>query len=351
MVARFAHGVPSCDTNWPRKYREPASLPRCEMSLSLPRAFPLRVLRAVRRIALLALVSTPAFAACPSTPASLRAHVEAGLDAFEEFDWELVAQELAVARAEADCLKSPASTVDAARLHLLVGLEATRTKDSKVATAAFRSLLAADPAFQLPEELGAQGGAAWGYLEAARVLGAGGSTEMADSDWIVDGVGGKKGLPKERAALVQRAGAPAEPRSWYLTGATWPDELGTFVAKPTTTPVAMTSSPRSSEPAAARPRELESVAQPLDVTVAAKNEDQAVVRKGLSPSGRLAVAALGTAIGSGAAFATGYYTYDSYTDGASTSLAAVNHGAIIAGYTLLAASGGLAVGAVIQGRW
>lgn len=189
-------------------------------------------------LAILFLLGLPARAACPASTTDLRAAIDQGVEAYESWDWEHFGLAVADVDALLGCLAEPLSPKDAAQVHLFGALQAGVKKDEARATVAFQSLLALDPAFELPQSLGSPGSLLRRAYEAARAADVGESVRLHDEGWIVDGQPAARRLPLSRPALVQRLGDDGL-QTWVVSGQPLPDPLELATARPAPRPAVL----------------------------------------------------------------------------------------------------------------
>lgn len=170
----------------------------------------------------LLLTSAPASAVCPASASALRADVEAAIAAYSEWQWEEFALREAAARKELSCVQEIVSPAQASRVHLLTAVAAFRANNEPLMVAAFRGVLAHDPAREPGADFAAPGSSIREAFEQARASGPGLNTGIQrEGSWYVDGRPAGGQLPTQRTALVQLA-AEGAVRSWYLDGESLP---------------------------------------------------------------------------------------------------------------------------------
>ncbi len=187
------------------------------------------VLFAEWALALLSLL--PAQAACPSSIPDLRAGIDAGIAAYQAWEWDRFGLARADVAAMLGCLDGPLAPEDAAQIHLFVALQAGVDKDEARATEAFRALLAVNAGYVLPEDLAAPGSLLRRAFEAAAVAEPLVTRKLPGGGWIVDGQSGARALPLSRPALVQKE-LEAQLHTWMVAGEPLPDDLSAALVRP-----------------------------------------------------------------------------------------------------------------------
>lgn len=163
-------------------------------------------------------------AVCPADADLVGEHVDAAVQAYEDWEWDSFAAGVAQVNEELACLEEIASPTLVARVHLLAALYGARYQKPDLARDAFRGLLSLDPYYEPSIELAAPGSALRQAYDAAGQAGPGDVLPLPDGSWYVDGLPDPVGYPVQRAALVQQDGQKRV-RSWYLLGGDVPPEL------------------------------------------------------------------------------------------------------------------------------
>lgn len=176
-------------------------------------------------VSLALLLASPAFTC---TPPSMDAAATRALAAYERLDEDGLRAEAEALRSEVECLSAPPTPAQAARVHLVVAIDAWLQGDREAAVAAFRGALAAEPGFALDPALVPSGNELHELVARARQDGPGALTDLAPGLTVsVDGHPGQDAVPIERSALVQ---APAG--SWYVDRGHLPAGLQAFLPPP-----------------------------------------------------------------------------------------------------------------------
>jgi hypothetical protein len=195
---------------------------------------------------LLLLASGPGHAACPASTAALSADLATAETAHLAWAWEEFDAAVAAVRLDLGCLAEPIATPEVATVHRLFALAGARARDEAGAVAAFRGLLAVDPAWAPDLELAPQGSLLRQAWEQARGSLGDRVRPLPAGAWIVDGEAGATVLPTARAALVQLDDGTLH--SWYLDGRDLPPDLEERLRPP---PIVRTTEPRPGHPSRA----------------------------------------------------------------------------------------------------
>lgn len=164
----------------------------------------------MRRLALVVLagLARPAWAACPASPAALRAEMDGAYASYAAFDLSGFSVRAVEVDAELGCLNGALDPETAARAHLVAALRAWVAKDPVQMLSSFRGMLAADPAYTLSPDIAPQGSRVRTVYEEARTAGGGAIRPVAVGPGVVLTVDGRRGLdalPADRASVVQVA--------------------------------------------------------------------------------------------------------------------------------------------------
>lgn len=265
-----------------------------------------------------------AVGACPAAPADLSRTIDHALQSWVSVQADAFLEDAAALRADVGCLSAPLLPEDAARLHLVLGLQAWRTRDEPRVIAALRGVRAASPAFVLSEEVAPLGGTLRDLYAKAERLGPGAEVQVWLLEVNVDGVVRAGVVPSERAALVFWWDGGGVGHARYLEGGESVEALMDALPPPlpalSAVPVPLATHARTSRWLAG--------AAAVGVAAGAGSLTAAAALKGSFESAREA-----QDDASGQAF----YTSNRVTG--------------VTGYTLVAASGGLLLTAAIVGRW
>ncbi len=150
---------------------------------------------------LLALL-TPLRAACPASAWDLSARADRAVAAYERLEVERFQAEALELSLELPCLAEPASPEAAARVHLVVALNAWTQRDEDRVHEALRGLLSLQPDYQPGVSLAPEGSGLAAAFERAREAGPGSSASIPGLPLVVDGHP-RAPLPTDRAAVVQ----------------------------------------------------------------------------------------------------------------------------------------------------
>lgn len=151
------------------------------------------------------LLASLALAACPATPASVVEHDVAALAAFGDLDKAGVASARSALLADLECLSAPLSPAEAARVHRVEAMARFVGGNREGAVTAWRSAVAAEPAWAFPDSLAPAGNPFRVAFETARTLGPGASVDVGVPSGVVLLVDGTSAgaRPTERPAVVQ----------------------------------------------------------------------------------------------------------------------------------------------------
>lgn len=283
---------------------------------------------------LLALVwSAPAVAVCPSRSADLQRPINEAQAAFASMDGRSFERASGVADEALSCLGEPISPASAASVHRHEALAAFVHDDPARARAAFRSALALQPSYRLPEDIAPAGNPLAKLYEEARALGPGPDEPIWPSPgttMLVDGATASA-LPSDRPVIVQiLSGDGAVLSTSYLrVGGALP--AGLLTSAPTSSVVVANSS-------------ISSVPGVSDLPP----------RKSARP---LLIGAAGAAAGAAGLYALSAVTQARYKeegavpDASLDGLVTLNHRAVIAAGGLGAVGVGLGVVGVIRLSW
>ncbi len=141
---------------------------------------------------LLALLLAPsaASAACPADLGELARQVDQALEAYATMDTDLFFSAQRSAREAVGCLEELAEPAQVAPFHGVEGLAAFLMEDDEATVASFRSALAADPSWSLPESVAPPGSLLEEPLQRAAELGTGPTHPLLGSSGfhlVVDG--------------------------------------------------------------------------------------------------------------------------------------------------------------------
>ncbi len=305
----------------------------------------------MRRLALVVLagLAHPAWAACPASPATLRAEMDSAYASYAAFDLAGFSVRAAEVDAELGCLNGALDPETAARAHLVAALRAWVAKDPVQMLSSFRGMVAADPAYTLSPDIAPQGSRVRTVYEEARTAGGGAIRPVAVGPGValtVDGRRGLDALPAERASVVQVAPQGGPVQSWYVTGEVFPSDLLATVAGPAPT-VAGAPAPL--------PATLTPDPTPSPETTLPTAAMTATAPRTRHPSRSLLVAGAATGIASATSLLLAANARDAYFE---NDLAADEPGQYagnrafgFVGYGLGVAAVGLGVTAVVVGKW
>lgn len=269
-------------------------------------------------LALALLLTLPAQAACPSSISELHAGIDAGIAAYEAWEWDRFGLARADVAAIVGCLSEPLAVADAERVHLFTALQAGVDKDEGRATEAFRALLAA-PGSLLQRA-----------FDAAKVPEPLDQRRLPKGGWIVDGQAGARALPLSRPAIVQKQ-AESGLSTWMVAGEPLPDDLS----------LALAQKPKGSSGSA--PKQA-GAAPAADAGTDEGEGRRRAVRLGLAGGGALALSAASFALTYSTSMAHGEAT--TYDEEARTTR--LNHAFFVGGAASGAVGLGLGVGATIS---
>lgn len=281
-------------------------------------------------LALALLLTLPAQAACPSSISELHAGIDAGIAAYEAWEWDRFGLARADVAAIVGCLSEPLAVADAERVHLFTALQAGVDKDEGRATEAFRALLAVNVGYTLPEGLAAPGSLLQRAFDAAKVPEPLDQRRLPKGGWIVDGQAGARALPLSRPAIVQKQ-AESGLSTWMVAGEPLPDDLS----------LALAQKPKGSSGSA--PKQA-GAAPAADAGTDEGEGRRRAVRLGLAGGGALALSAASFALTYSTSMAHGEAT--TYDEEARTTR--LNHAFFVGGAASGAVGLGLGVGATIS---
>lgn len=301
-------------------------------------------------------------AACPATRASLGAQIDAGLAAYDDFEWATFAQRVADVSTDLPCLSQRLSPEEAARVHLFLALSAARAKLEPETVASLRGLLAAAPDFQLKEDWAPPGSLLRRALDTARAAPPLPTQPLRDEGWVLDGHDGLRALPTGRAMILQRLVGNQVSQSWYLTGGDLPKEVAEHIGAPpeatppvektpevATAPVLTAPLPAATPAPAATPPPLAAPVSP-GTSTATKSSP----KKKHTSSWMMGAAGL-SAVGTGVSLAMASSIYNQYVDTTDEQVysraVSANHAAVISGGALGVATATLAVSALVVWKW
>jgi len=203
-------------------------------------------------LTLTVLLAGAAHADCPADSGTLLQDVDRAVEAYEDWAWERFESELATVQEDMGCLAEVISASAAARIHLLLALDAGRRQDAHGAETAFRGLLAVDPTFSLSTELAAPGSLLHRAFMAAKAAAPSDTRSMTERACFVDGTPGATEVPTERTAIVQLLEPGEGFSSWCLMGGPFPPSLETeLLVEPATSVASVLSDGESSATAGA----------------------------------------------------------------------------------------------------
>jgi len=288
----------------------------------------------------------PAQAICPAGADVLRADVQAAAKAYDDWAWEDFDAGMAAVRQELGCLTEVVPSADVEAVYHLFALAGARRQDAGSAEAAFRGVLTLEPGYEPALALAAQGSLLRGAWERAVEAGPGPVRPLPAGAWFVDGHAGVRELPVERAALVQHLESSGRLRSWYLDGGGLPPDMEGLLASPvaaapgppTPAPPAPAPVVPAASPSAALP------ASPRPASTPGGHPSRALLLSGLASA---AVGVGGLIVGE-ACQAT---MMDAQKEARAEKYYHYGLASTFGGWALTATGGGLALGAVIKGRW
>lgn len=278
--------------------------------------------------------SAPALAVCPSRSADLQRPINEAQAAFASMDGGGFSRASGVADEALACLSEPISPASAASVHRHEALVAFVRDDPARARAAFRSALALQPSYRLPEDIAPAGNPLARLYEEARALGPGPDEAIWPSPgttMLVDGATAAS-LPSDRPVIVQiLSGDGAVLSTSYLrVGGALPEGL-------------MTSPP---DPRLA--------VVPIPVPPGSGVSDTPPPPKPAKP---LLIGAAGAAAGAAGLYALSAVTQQRYKqegavpDASLDRLVSLNHGAVLSAAGVCAVGVGLGVVGVIRLSW
>lgn len=282
---------------------------------------------------LLALAGLPsALAACPSRSADLVRPINEAQAAFASMDGEAMNRASSAAETALACLSEPISPATAAAVHRHEALIAFLHDDPARARAAFRSALALQPSYRLPEDIAPPGNPLAALYDEARALGPGPEEPAwpeAGTTLLVDGATATA-VPSDRPVILQiLSGDGAVLSTSYLrVGANFPPGLASSPPVPGVATVTQRPISEAPPPPPPQPR-----------------------------AGPVLVGAAGSLVGAGALFAVSAITERRYKeegavpDGDLDGLVQLNHGVTLAAGGLGAVGLGLGVVGVVRLSW
>ena len=179
------------------------------------------------------LLGPVAQAGCPSTPLELQQLIDQALLSYESWEWEAFAHARDAVDSAAICAADPLDALAASRVHLIHALAAGVNKDEGAATAHFRSLLATDPSFVLPDSLAAPGSLLQRAFEAARTAEPGETDRVHATELWVDGERARR-VPVDRPFVAQASGEMGL-QTWLVSAQPLPDDLQLALGAPVPT--------------------------------------------------------------------------------------------------------------------
>jgi hypothetical protein len=143
-----------------------------------------------------------AIAACPATPPDVDTLTGRVVMAWRDWAWEAFDARVAELRTSIPCVGAVLTAAQARDVHLALALDGARRKDEPAATDALRGLLAVDPTWTLPEDLGVRGSLLDHAWTAAREASGTATGSLPGRGWFVDGAPARR-LPTDRSVVLQ----------------------------------------------------------------------------------------------------------------------------------------------------
>lgn len=186
--------------------------------------------RVVLLVLSMLLLDLNAEAACPSTPLELQQLIDQALLSYESWEWESFARACEALDAAAICAADPLDVLSVSRVHLVHALAAGVTKDEGTATAHFRSLLATDPTYVLPDSLAAPGSLLQRAFDEARAAEPAETQRVRASALWIDGERSRH-MPVDRPFVAQAQGEMGL-QTWLVAAQPVPDDLALALGAP-----------------------------------------------------------------------------------------------------------------------